>query len=352
MEPRARVRLRLAEDGPLGYDTDRRDLLRDGDVPHPPSLGVQKRDVDVFLGPRVATVDALEPAVNGELVEALVVLLQPQLVAEHGAAARGVDDDAARDVDLLPGEAYAHARRPLLREEHVDHRGPLVHLRPARLRVLQQTQIEAATIDVVGVSLSNPRLGDFAEGDLELAAALRWMPGGAVLVNEPLALHGPEEPELLEDASGRGDQRFSHVRTGMNGLVEDRDLDPGPGQVCTEAGARRPATHDRNVDAIAHGTRGPRCSSRLASGQNRIVRLPLSSVGDVAARSATTVALVACGGILSDVDRAHARATSLCPRRLARESRWWAPGRPRSGAFSIRPRRVEGEDTDEGRRWE
>jgi hypothetical protein len=170
--------------------------------------------------------DVVVPGVYGVLVEDGVVDLQPELAAEHGAAAAGVHDHPAREVHLLLPDPRPHAARvAVVVEQHLADLHALVDLGAEPLGMFQHQQVQLAAVDVVGVVLVHALLRELLEPDGVLLAVER-VPRRPVLVDEPLALQYREEVQFLEDPGRRGDHRLPDVGPGMNGTFEDQVLDP------------------------------------------------------------------------------------------------------------------------------
>jgi hypothetical protein len=84
-------------------------------------------------------------------------------------------------------------------------------------------------------------------------------------MDELFALHDSEKVNVLENAIGGADERFAHMRTRVNGLIENKVVNAGAGEVRTERGTGGPAADDddgRVEIALSPGFSRFRCCLR------------------------------------------------------------------------------------------
>src|SRR5258706_1993114 len=132
--------------------------------------------------------------------------------------------------------------------------------------MVQQQLVKSAAIHVIGVILIQAQLWNFTKPNHVLAAVAPVRPHRAVFMNKVLLLHRRKKSDVLENASGRADQRFADVRAGMHSLVQNKMVNPSSREVSAQRRSGRAAANNNHRGVTFRGARSQgRSGSRLAS---------------------------------------------------------------------------------------
>ena len=206
-------------------------------------------DEDVAVVGRVEMRCAAVVAVDREVLEERVPLLELKLAAENRRLPAGVDHEARRDPARRAIVQEADRGRPLALELDIKHLMAFAHVDTVGARVVEQNLVElrahhlergGALLGVVG-EVPAPRIGVFAPDQRR-----------AALGDEAGRLDRRHRAELFEHRNAGGQQRLADMLTRKRGALEQRHAEALIGEQRRAGGPARTAADHQHIAGLGH----------------------------------------------------------------------------------------------------